>query len=288
MAMSHNSSKSTKIRQILLWLILSILVVVFVFPFLWMVSTSLKRPPDVYSTVPSLIPTDHKTGEIYATLQNYEYVLTTKNLAKAFINSAIVVGIVVPLKLFLDSLAAYSFARINFPGKQKIFMVLLSSMMVPGIALLIPRVIVTQKLGMMDSLSGLIIPMSISIMDIFLMRQFFLSLPPELEEAAMMDGAGRFRIFLQIILPLSKPVLAVVTITSFIWHWNDLTWPLVVLTNPKLYTLPLALAFLQGGQVNYSYYIMAGATISVLPVIIVFLIFQKRILQGFAFSGLKG
>lgn len=130
--------------------------------------------------------------------------------------------------------------------------------------------------------------MAISIMDIFLLRQFFLSLPPELEEAAMMDGAGRFRIFLQIILPLSKPVLAVVTITSFIWHWNDLTWPLVVLTNPKLYTLPLSLAFLQGGLTGRSYYIMAGATISVLPIIIVFLIFQKRIIQGFTFTGLKG
>lgn len=288
MTMSRNNSKRNKVRQVLFWVILSLLVVVFVFPFLWMISTSLKRAPDVYTTVPSLIPRDYKTGEIYATLDNYEYVLTRKNLAKAFLNSVIVTGIVVPLKLLLDSLAAYSFARINFPGKQKLFMLLLSSMMVPGIALLIPRVIVTRSLGMMDSFAGLIFPMAVSIMDIFLLRQFFISLPPELEEAAMMDGAGRFRIFLQVILPLSKPVLAVVTITSFIWHWNDLTWPLVILTNPDLYTLPLSLAFLQGSQSDYSYYIMAGATISVLPVIIVFLIFQKRILQGFAFTGLKG
>ena len=236
--MSHTSSKRNKIRQILLWVILSILVVVFVFPFLWMISTSLKRGPDVYSTVPSLIPTDYKTGKAYVTLENYEYVLTRKNLTQAFLNSVFVALIVVPLKLLLDSLAAYAFARINFPGKKKLFMLLLSSMMVPGVALLIPRVIVTRSLGMMDSFAGLIFPMAISIMDIFLLRQFFVSLPPELEEAAMMDGAGRFRIFLQIILPLSKPVLAVVTITSFIWHWNDLTWPLVILTKPDLYTLP--------------------------------------------------
>ena len=286
--MMKHISISKKLRQIVLFVILAVLAVIFIFPFLWMISTSLKKGPDVYSAIPSLIPIDHITGDFYVTLENYKYVLTVKDLGRAFLNSVIIAGIVVPTKLFLDALAAYAFARIDFPGRQKIFMVLLSSMMVPGIALLIPRVIVTRSLGMMDSFSGLIFPMAISIMDIFLMRQFFLSLPPELEEAAMVDGAGRFRIFLQIILPLSKPVLAVVTITSFIWHWNDLTWPLVILTNPKLYTLPLALAFLQGGQVNHTYYIMAGATISVLPVIIVFLIFQKRILQGFAFTGLKG
>jgi multiple sugar transport system permease protein len=276
------------VRVIVIYLLLAILAAVFVFPFVWMVSTSLKHGPDVYTPVPTLVPKDRKTGLIYATLDNYRYVLTNKDMKTAFFNSLIVAGIVVPLKLFLNALAAYAFARIPFPGRDKLFLVLLSSVMVPGIALLIPRLIVTRSLGMYDSLVGLIVPMSISVFDIFLLRQFFLSLPDELEEAAMVDGANRFRIFWQIILPLSTPVLAVVTITSFIWHWNDLTWPLVILNNPKLYTLPLSLAYLQGGMVNKPYYIMAGATISVIPVMIVFLIFQKKIIKGFAFTGLKG
>jgi len=274
--------------RIILYAALLVIVILTVAPFVWMISTSLKRGPDVFTPIPNLLPIDHKTGQFYATLENYRYVLTEKGLGRAFINSVVIVVIVVPLKLFLDALAAYAFARIPFPGRDRLFTLLLASMMVPGVALLVPRVQVTNLLGLYDSLWGLVIPMSVSIFDVFLLRQFFLTLPYELEEAAMLDGAGRLRMFFRIVLPLSRPVLAVVVISSFIWHWNDLMWPLVIISTPSRYTLPLALALLTGGQAHKPQLTMAGATVAVLPVLIVFLIFQRRILEGIALTGIKG
>ncbi len=280
-------SKYWLCRSLVLYMALLIIAILMVSPFVWMISTSLKNGPDVFTPIPTLFPINKKTGDIYATLENYRYVLIKKGFAIAFFNSLIVAGIVVPLKLFLDALGGYAFARIPFPGRDKLFLLLLSSMMIPGIALLIPRVYVTKVLGLYDSLWGLIIPMSVSVFDVFLLRQFFLTLPRELEEAAMIDGASRLRIFIQIILPLSRPVLAVVTITSFIWHWNDLIWPLVIINTPSRYTLPLALALLTSGQSHKPHLTMAGAAIATIPILIVFLIFQKRILKGITLTGLK-
>jgi ABC-type glycerol-3-phosphate transport system permease component len=278
----------TRARKASIYVALVLLAAVSVVPFLWMLATSFKHGHDIYTKVPNLLPVDRKTGEWAATLENYDYVLNVGGLGRAFVNSVWVCLILVPAKLLIDALAAYSFARIPFPGRDKLFVVLLGGMMVPTITLLVPRIHVTQALGMFDSGWGLIVPNIASVIDIFLLRQFFLSLPSELEEAALIDGASRMQIFWRIVLPLSKPVLAVVTITSFLFHWNDLVWPLVVLNDPDLYTLPLALQQLvaspDGGR---AYYIMAGATLAVIPVIGVLLVFQRRILQGIAFTGLK-
>jgi ABC-type glycerol-3-phosphate transport system permease component len=278
----------TKSRKASIYVALVLLAAVSVVPFLWMLATSVKHGQDIYTKVPSLLPLDKKTGEWAATLDNYDYVLGYGGLGSAFVNSLWVCAILVPAKLLIDALAAYAFARIPFPGRDKLFVFMLAGMMVPTITLLVPRIHVTQALGMFDTGWGLIVPNVASVLDIFLLRQFFLSIPAELEEAALIDGAGRMQIFWRIVLPLSKPVLAVVTITSFLFHWNDLVWPLVVTNDPELYTLPLALQQLvaspDGGR---AYYIMAGATLAVLPVIVVLLIFQRRILQGIAFTGLK-
>ncbi|MEV4170316.1 carbohydrate ABC transporter permease [Nonomuraea sp. NPDC049709] len=275
-------------RKASMYVALVLLAAVSVVPFLWMLATSFKHGQDIYSKVPNLLPLDRKTGEWAATLDNYDYVLGVGGLGNAFVNSVWVCAILVPAKLLVDALAAYAFARIPFPGRDKLFVIMLGGMMVPAITLLVPRIHVTQSLGMFDSGWGLIVPNIASVLDIFLLRQFFLSLPGELEEAALIDGAGRMQIFWRIVLPLSKPVLAVVTITSFLFHWNDLVWPLLVTNDPELYTLPLALQQLvaspDGGR---AYYIMAGATLAVLPVIAVLLVFQRRILQGIAFTGLK-
>ncbi|UBU09953.1 carbohydrate ABC transporter permease [Nonomuraea gerenzanensis] len=276
-------------RRLSMYVTLVLLAAVSVVPFLWMLATSFKHGPDIYTKTPNLLPLDKKTGEWAATLDNYAYVLDVGGLGNAFVNSVWVCAILVPAKLLIDALAAYAFARIPFPGRDKLFVIMLGGMMVPAITLLVPRIHVTQSLGMFDSGWGLIVPNIASVLDIFLLRQFFLSLPGELEEAALIDGAGRMQIFWRIVLPLSKPVLAVVTITSFLFHWNDLVWPLLVTNDPELYTLPLALQQLvaspDGGR---AYYIMAGATLAVLPVIAVLLVFQRRILQGIAFTGLKG
>ncbi|MGJ6964361.1 carbohydrate ABC transporter permease [Streptosporangium sp. G11] len=276
-----------KVRLAPIYIALVLLALVSVVPFLWMLATSFKHGSDVYTKVPSLLPLDRKTGEFSPTLDNYEHVLQVSGLGQAFVNSVWVCLVLVPAKLLVDALAAYAFARIPFPGRDKLFVVLLAGMMVPTITLLVPRIHVTQALGMFDSGWGLILPNVASVLDIFLLRQFFMSLPSELEEAARIDGAGRMQIFWRIIIPLSKPVLAVVTITSFIFHWNDLVWPLVVLNDPELYTLPLALQQLASSESGRAYYIMAGAALAVIPVIVVLLIFQRRIMQGIAFTGLK-
>ncbi|MGW3364825.1 carbohydrate ABC transporter permease [Streptosporangium canum] len=278
---------SGKAGRVPIYVALVLLAAVSVVPFVWMLATSLKHGSDVYTKVPSLLPLDRKTGEFSPTLENYEHVLEVGGLGRAFVNSVWVCLILVPAKLLIDALAAYAFARIPFPGRDKLFVLLLAGMMVPAITLLVPRIHVTQQLGMFDSGWGLIVPNVASVLDIFLLRQFFLALPGELEEAARIDGAGRMQIFWRIILPLSKPVLAVVTITSFIFHWNDLVWPLVVLNDPELHTLPLALQQLASSESGRAYYIMAGAALAVVPVIVVLMIFQRRIMQGIAFTGLK-
>ncbi|GAA1285436.1 sugar ABC transporter permease [Planotetraspora silvatica] len=275
------------VRLAPIYIALILLAAISVVPFIWMLATSFKHGHDVYTKVPSLLPLDRKTGEWAPTLENYEYVFDLRGLGTAFLNSVWVCLILIPAKLLIDALAAYAFARIPFPGRDKLFVLMLGGMMVPTITLLVPRVFVTQELGLFDSQWGLIVPNIASVLDIFLLRQFFMSLPGELEEAARIDGAGRIQIFWRIIVPLSKPVLSVVTITSFIFHWNDLVWPLVVLNDPEKYTLPLALQQLATAEAGRSYYIMAGAAVAVIPVIAVLLVFQRRILQGIAFSGLK-
>jgi len=269
------------------YICLVVLALIAIVPFIWMLSTSFKHGPDVYSKVPNLLPVDKRTGELAPTLENYGYVLQIGGLGKAFVNSVWVCLILVPAKLLVDALAADAFARIPLPGRDQIFAVLLAGMMVPTITLLVPRIHVTQSIGLFDSQWGLIVPNVASVLDIFLLRQFFLSIPGELEEAALIDGAGRMQIFWRVIVPLSTPVLSVVTITSFIFHWNDLVWPLVVLNDPDKYTLPLALQQLAQTESGRAYYIMAGATLAVVPVIAVVMIFQRRIMQGIAFTGLK-
>ncbi|GAA1023077.1 sugar ABC transporter permease [Acrocarpospora pleiomorpha] len=276
-----------QVRKAPIYVALVLLALISVVPFIWMLATSFKHSSDIYTKVPNLLPVDKQTGEWAPTLENYEHVLGIGGLGQAFVNSVWVCAVLVPTKLLIDALAAYAFARIPFPGRDKLFVVFLAGMMVPTITLLVPRVHVTQVLGMYDSGWGLILPNIASVLDVFLLRQFFLSLPAELEEAARIDGAGRMQIFWQIVLPLSKPVLAVVTITSFIFHWNDLVWPLVVINSPELNTLPLALQQLASTESGRAYYIMAGAALAVVPVIIVLLIFQRRIMQGIAFTGLK-
>lgn len=261
--------------------------VVALAPFVWMVATSFKRPQDVFTPTPNLLPTDARTGQWAGTLTNYLQVLDLGGFAVALLNSVIVAVVLIPGKLLLDALAAYAFARIPFPGRDALFLVVLATIMVPGIALLIPKVFVTQELGMGDSLTGVIVPSLVSAFDIFLLRQFFLTLPEDLEEAAMIDGAGRLRIFWSVALPLAKPALAVVTITSFIFHWNELLWPLVILSDQEKYTLPLALQALAAGRVAQPHLVMAGAVVAVLPVIAIFLVFQRRILDGIQLTGLK-
>lgn len=289
MAVTKQLAKTVRRRSGMttVYIALFVLAAVSILPFIWMVATSFKHGSDVYTEVPNFLPLDRETGEWSPTLDNYKYVLTTGGLGRAFINSVVICVILVPGKLLIDALAAYAFARVPFPGRDKIFVILLAGMMVPAVTLLVPRVHVTQELGLFNTGWGVILPNIASVIDIFLLRQFFRTIPMELDEAARIDGASRLQIFWRIILPLSKPVLAVVIVTSFIFHWNDLVWPLVVLNDRELYTLPLALQQLASHDFGKSYNIMAGATLAVIPVVVVLVIFQRRILEGIASTGLK-
>ncbi|GAA3413103.1 carbohydrate ABC transporter permease [Streptosporangium vulgare] len=236
-----------------------LLALVSVVPFLWMLATSFKHGSDVYTKVPSLLPLDRKTGEFSPTLENYEHVLQVSGLGQAFVNSVWVCLILVPAKLLVDALAAYAFARIPFPGRDKLFVVLLAGMMVPTITLLVPRIHVTQALGMFDSGWGSD-PAQRGL------GAGHLPAAPVLHVAALRAGGGgahRRRGADADLLAHHHPAVeagagAVVTITSFIFHWNDLVWPLVVLNDPELYTLPLALQQLASSESGRAYYIMAG------------------------------
>ncbi|MGP3955654.1 carbohydrate ABC transporter permease [Nonomuraea sp. 3N208] len=272
--------------RVLAFLLLAAGSLVALAPFAWMVATSFKQPQDVFTSTPHLLPTTEE-GHWAGTLANYTEVFELGGFGGAFLNSVLVVAVLIPLKVFCSALAAYAFARIPFPGRDRLFAALLATIMLPSVALLVPKVYVTQWLGMADSLTGLIVPSLVSAFDIFLLRQFFLTHPKEVEEAAMMDGASRLRIFWSIALPMARPALAVVTITAFIFHWNDLLWPLVILSDQDKYTLPLALQALASGRVAQPHLVMAGAVVAVMPVILIFLIFQRRILDGIQFTGLK-
>jgi len=275
------------IKFILIFMIL-LLVIIMVGPFVWMVSTSFKKSSDVFTEAPNLLPISKNTGKLYFTVENFKIALKYGEISKAFINSILVATSATILNLLINSLAAFGFARLNFPGKNIIFRILLSTMMIPFYATLIPMLYITKLLGMYNSLAGLVIPMCASVFNVFLMKQFFQTIPQEMEDAACIDGCSRFGVYWRIILPLSKPVLTVVGITTFIWHWNSYTWPLVLINDPKHYTLPLQLALLVSGSGSRYNYMMAAATMAVVPILIVFIVFQRYLIQGIVLSGLKG
>lgn len=277
-----------KISKIFIYLVLIAFAAMMVLPFIWMLSASLRQPQDLYTSGVKLLPVDSTTGKISATLNNYREVTTQMPFGRMFLNSIFVAVVATVLNLFFNSLAAYAFARINFPLKEKIFAVMLASLMIPFYVVMIPLVYITKNLGMYDSLWGLIIPVCMSVYNVFLIRQFIVGIPIELEEAATLDGCSRFRIFWSIIMPLSKPVLAVVGIFTFMFNWNNFTWPLVLIISRENFTLPLGLGALMTQAGSKYHLLLAGATITIIPMVIIFLIMQKYIIKGITMGAVKG
>ncbi len=257
-------------------------------PALWVVVTSLKPTPDIIRTPPEWIPWP-------ATLEHYHEVLLsssrTARIGRAFLNSAIVsVGAAV-IVVFTSAMAAYPLARMRFPGRDLIFALLVGSLMIPGAVVLVPQYVLTQRLGWLSTYQGLIVPEAALTFafGVFLLRQFFLTIPSELEDAARIDGADPWRIFTGIVLPLSQPVLGALAIFAFRSAWNDFLWPLIAVNKPDMFPLPVALALLRGAYAAESYGpIMAGAVLSALPLLIVFLVANRRIVEGVRVSALKG
>jgi multiple sugar transport system permease protein len=267
---------------------LLVLATLWLLPAVWMAVTSLKPTENIVRMPPEWIPWP-------ATLAHYGEVLfsssRTARIGRAFLNSVVVsVGTVVVV-LVTSAMAAYPLARMRFPGRDLVFVVLVGSLMIPNAVVLVPQYVLTQRLGWLSTYQGLIVPEAAVTFafGVFLLRQFFLTIPGELEDAARIDGADRWRIFSRIVLPLSQPVLAALAIFAFRSAWNDFLWPLIAVNKAEMFPLPVALSFLRGAYASESYGpIMAGATLSALPLLVVFLFANRWIVEGVRVSGLKG
>ncbi len=256
---------------------------IMLLPFAWMLSTSLKPSGSVLTIPPQLIPES-------ATLDAYSRVAKSFPIVRVFWNSVLVATATTVGQLVICSMSGYAFARLRFPGRNTLFYLYLSTLMVPFAVTVTPLFIIVKTLGWTNSYAGLIVPAMFSAFGTFLMRQFFLSLPRELEEAATIDGASTLTTFLRVILPISGPPFATLGIFAFMASWNNFLWPLLIVNDREYMTLPLALSTLQGlypGQTEWNL-IMAGAVITVVPMILFFLFAQRWVVEGITASGLKG
>ena len=273
-----------KIGRIALTLLMWSIGFVFIFPLLWMLSTSLKIESAVFQRPIQWIPTQPNWN-------NYKIVLMDQSPSffRYYLNSIWVTGICLAGNLFLSALAAYGFTKMRFRGRDKLFLIYLCGMMVPFQVLMVPRFMMFRMMGIYNTHWAIILPNLCTTIGVFLLRQSFQGVPFALNEAARIDGAKEFRIFWQIILPMAKPALTSLAILTFVWRWNDYEAPLIFITNPKLYTLPLGLTnFIEEtGSVKYTL-VMAASVCALLPVIVVFLAAQKQIISGLTEGSVKG
>ena len=249
-------------------------------PFLWMLTTSLKAPHTVLQLPPQIIPR-------HPTLASYREVLDVVPLGRMFVNSLIVTTVTVALQLLTSSLSGYAFARMRWPGRNVLFLAYLATLMVPSQVTITPLFILMRQLGWINTYQALILPGIVSAFGTFLIRQAMLGIPREYEEAAFLDGANHWTVFRSIVLPMVRPSLATLTVFAAMASWNDFLWPLFVINDQQLMTLPVGLSLLQGRYATDWNMIMAGAVISVVPIILVFLAAQRAFVNGVVTSGLK-
>ncbi len=271
--------KKKMFSQTVAYIILTICGIIMLFPFLWMFATSFKTGTEVYSL--SLIPNEFS-------LQNYVNILTTSPFIRWFGNSLIVSGITTISVLIFDPLVGYTFAKYNFKYKNLIFLLILSTMMIPTEMMIIPWYISISELGIGSSMVSLLFPGLISAFGIFLLRQFFTGIPTDLLDAGRIDGLSEFQIYTKVALPLVKPALSALGIFTFLGTWNSFLWPVIVLSDENLYTITVGVAQFSSEVANQWDLIMTGASIATIPVLIIFLIFQKQIIEGVQLTGVKG
>ena len=271
-------------KLILSYAALGLITLVFVAPLLWMISTSFKTNPETTQWPLSWIPREFSV-EGYSELFN---ATSETPVLRWFLNSLIAATAHAVLVLITAAPAAYALARMHFRGKGVMFGVIVSTLFIPPIILITPLYLVVDSLGWLDTLLAVIVPSAAGALGVFLLRQFFVSLPRELEEAAVLDGANRFQIFTRVILPLSKAPLATLALLSFLTNWNDFLWPVYVLFSPQNLVLPPGLSKLNGAYDTDYAVIMAGGVLASIPVLILFLIAQRYIIEGVSRSGLKG
>ncbi len=277
----QKKSKKLQPGRILVYAILIIGAFAALFPFIWMILTSFKGAAEAMRIPPTIFPETLR-------FENYTSITEKIPFFKIYGNTILSTTVTVMAQLVLCSMAAYAFARIEFPGRDMIFVLLLAVLMVPSTFFILPQYRIITKAGLLNSIPALFLPNLFSAMGTFLLRQFFMSLPRELEDAAIIDGCNRGQIFVKIMLPLVKPGLITLGILTFRFAWNDLMWPLIVNTSTDKMTLSAALSYLQGQYVTDTPGVMAGALMSVIPIIVLFAIFQKQFIEGVAHTGIKG
>ncbi|MDA3850999.1 MAG: carbohydrate ABC transporter permease, partial [Spirochaetaceae bacterium] len=269
-----------------LYFVLLFASVIMLGPFLWQFFSSLKPQGHMFTKGLSLFARDD-SNKILMTLDNYREVFHELKFLLYFWNTFLVASVNIFLNIFLNSLAGYAFARIRFPGRDTIFRLLLATMMVPGTVLLIPQVYIIKNLGLYNQLGALILPFIMSIYNVFMMRQFFYSIPISVEESALIDGATRFQVFTRIAMPLVKPALVTLGIMTFIWNYNNYLWPLVVINDKLKYTISLGMGQLITVGQTKAHLMIAASIIVSIPSILVFLIFQKQIVSGIMAGSVK-
>ena len=268
--------------RVVLYAVLILIALFFVIPLLWMISTAFKFESDVF-TDKGFIPAE-------PTLANFQRIMTATGQTPVFrwlLNSLIVSTVGTFLSVTLTSLSAYAFARIDFPGRGALFALLITTLLLPGVMFLVPQFILVDILGLLNTLPALILPGLAGVFGVFFMRQFFLGLPVELEEAAYVDGASRLRTFLSVVVPLAGPAIATLAVISFLAYWNDYLWPLIVCQGEGC-TLPAGLRTFQGAYTAAFGLLMAGATLAAIPVLVLYVFAQRWIVQSVASAGIKG
>ncbi len=277
------SRRNGLLSAVLITLLLFVLGGFSLFPFLWMISTSLKDVTGISAIPPEFIPTS-------PTVTNYRRLIADTDFLRWLINSTVVSGAVLFFSLQFNSMAGYAFAKTNFPGRNALFILILSSLMVPGFVLVLPRFIMVARLRLVNTYFALIFPGIAGPFGIFLMKQYISTIPDDLIAAAKIDGCSEFRIFYMVVLPLVTPALAALAVFLFLFSWNNFFWPLIATTTRKMRTLPVGLAMLHESPYGENFWglLMSGSFLAFLPGLAIFLALQRYFVQGIALSGLKG
>jgi multiple sugar transport system permease protein len=259
---------------------LVILAVLTAFPLLWMISASLMPAGEALSLPARVLPSR-------PTLEHYEVLFSRLNLGRTFANSLLLASMITAVSLLANSMAGYAFAKLRFRGRSRLFAILLATLVVPPQVTVLPLFLEIRALGLVNSFGGILVAAIATVFGIFLVRQFAQGIPDELLDAARLDGASELRIYWSVVLPLLRPILVTLGVFTFLTAWNDFMWPLIVLTDESKYTLPVALANLSGEHVQDTELMMAGAVITVLPGLLVFLLLQRQYIEGITMGSVK-
>lgn len=262
-------------------LLLVAAVCLTIFPLAWMAMASVMPAGEASAYPMSWVPSA-------LSLEHYRALFSRLEVVRYIANSALIAGAVTLISLVVNSMAGYAFAKLSFPGRERVFRGLVATLVVPGQVTMLPLFMLLKYLGLINSYWGVIVPGMASVFGIFLFRQYALSIPDSLLDAARIDGAGEWRIYRSIVLPLCKPILLTLAVFTFMGTWNDFMWPLVVLTDSRLHTLPVALANLSGEHVQDTELMMAGALLTVLPVIVLYALLQRYYIEGIMVGSIKG